>query len=359
MKKKFINLSIFLFGLWMGIVSFANAQTTEKSKAVVKTFSATGANSVRHVIIRTESSKVNVSSWNAPEAQIAVVVNITTDNPETARSILDKITIQYNQDGNEARATTLINGKADNLNWLRRRVQKFEIRFDVRLPSDAGLDVKNEFGTLQIDSMRGPIHTQMDYGNVNATALMNNNNIFEGNYAHYDIHFLHGGKFRTDYAKIYLDMGFYVRISGDYNTTHLQRIKKLNLVGDYNKVKAKRIKDLFALGDFLEFNIDRIYNARIRGDYNKIVLHELGRGFHNFITSGDFNHITITNPKAVAYVLQMDTENSEWKISGLKYEGESKKNAHLRTYYKKPDTQAKISIVGDYLHIEITNPSRL
>ncbi len=358
MKRKCINRSILLLVLWLGSGMLALAQNAEDSKAVVKTFAATDADSIRQVLIQTQYSTVNVSSWNRSDARVAVIVSVRAENADRARELLDKIEIEYKRTGDEARATTLVNGDADNFAWLRKHAKEFSIRYDIRLPSTAGLKVSNDFGTLQIDSLRGPIHTRMDYGNVSATALKNNNNYFEGDYANFHIHFLQAGKFAVDYAKIFLDFGFYVRIAGDYNTVHLQRIKKLNVDGDYNKIQAKRIKDLFSIGDFQEITVDRIYNIRTRGDYNKIVLHELGRGFHNFITSGDFTRITITNPKAVAYVLKMDTENSEWKISGLKSESSGKeKDTHIRTYYGKPDARALIRIEGDYLQIAITNPS--
>ncbi len=348
-----------LLMLWLGIAFPARAQNAEVTKALMKSFSATAADSIRRVILQTEYSTVNVSTWDSARAQVAVVITVRAKDADEARKVLDKIDVRYEQTGDQARATTLVNGETDNVDWLTKRTDKFNIRYDVRLPATAALDVSDDFGTLEIDRLRGPLHTQMDYGNINATALKNNDNLLEGDYANYHIHFLQAGKFSGDYGKISLDFGFYVRIWGDYNSARLLRIKKLNVDGDYNKVEAKRIKDLFSTGDFEEYTIDRIYNARIRGDYNKIVLHELGRGFHNFITAGDFTRITITNPKAIAYVLDMDTKNSEWKITGVKSESSGKDtDSHLRTYYGKSDAQAMIRINGEYLHIAITNPSK-
>ena len=142
------------------------AQTVKKD--LHKEFSTTSSSELK---IDNQFGNITVNEWDQNKVVIDVNIEVTAGDESKAQKLLDKITVDFKEDGNKLAAKTKM-GDDGNMNFGKKGdKQSFHINYTVKCPKDLKLSLENQFGDLIIGSLTGSFRADHQFGSLNAVSL--------------------------------------------------------------------------------------------------------------------------------------------------------------------------------------------
>lgn len=169
--KRLIAYSIFYFALLLfaGEAFAEGSPWLNKKKTITKSYPL-NANS--EVSIKNSFGDVKINHWNKNEVKAVITIIISSDNEALAQELFDQIWINDNN-GNTVSFETKIgnNGSNSNKIKLKNKNATFHINYDVYLPEQTTLTVKNAFGNTYVNSRTGLTKLEQEYGDLKVEDL--------------------------------------------------------------------------------------------------------------------------------------------------------------------------------------------
>src|SRR5260370_4652343 len=99
------------------------------------------------------------------ELKISATIHAQADSREQAQNFADKVQIDVEQTTQGVEVHTRY--PEDNRNWFGRKNTSYSVDYDIALPSDASLVVKNSFGSVNATGVRGRSEFENSHGSLN------------------------------------------------------------------------------------------------------------------------------------------------------------------------------------------------
>ena len=150
----------------------ANRGQEEVSKGFQKTVTLVAGQSVR---IEHKFGEVRVRGESGRDVRISATIRAQAGSREEAQSFADKIQIDVQQTSEGVRVRTIY---PDEGRHLFGRNTSYSVNYDIAMPSEAPLNVRNNFGNTDVSAIRASTDIENSHGNVSArdvgTARLNN-----------------------------------------------------------------------------------------------------------------------------------------------------------------------------------------
>ncbi|HUX97134.1 MAG TPA: hypothetical protein VMV47_15475 [Bacteroidales bacterium] len=169
MKRYYYKTGLLLLAAILCFPLFARAE--EVSKEFHKEYTP-GPNTTLE--INNRYGDVAITSWDKNQIVIDVKVTVELPNREKAEKLLEYIDVQFTEDGDLIKATTVIDDKFSFTGWGGES-RKFSIDYDVKMPKNIALRLANRYGNTKINEMTGPVSLDIKYGNLTAGRLVRGN----------------------------------------------------------------------------------------------------------------------------------------------------------------------------------------
>lgn len=141
------------------------AQTLKKD--LHKEYSTTSSSELK---LDNQFGKITITDWDQNKVVIDVNIEVTSSDQNIAQKLLDKITVDFKEDGNRIIAKTSIDNGNMNNNHKGDK-QSFHIDYTVKCPKSIQLSVDNQFGDVIVSSLTGPFNADIQFGALNAVSL--------------------------------------------------------------------------------------------------------------------------------------------------------------------------------------------
>lgn len=150
------------------LIAGINLGAQSLKKDFHKEYSATSSSELK---IDNQFGNITVTDWDQNKVVIDVNIEVTASDESKAQKLLDKINIDFKEDGSQIIAKTKI-GENGNLNFKTKSdKQSFHIDITVKCPKSINLSVDNQFGDVIISSLTGPFKADLQFGSLNAVSL--------------------------------------------------------------------------------------------------------------------------------------------------------------------------------------------
>ena len=159
--------STLLVALFVAAGLSLGAQTLREESS--KEFSATASTELS---IHNQFGNITVTDWDQNKVVVSVIIEVTNSDEAKAKKLMDKIKIDFKEEGNRITAKTNI-GEQGSLNIHNNKGEKQSFRIDyfVKCPKSIRLSLNNQFGDLIISTLTGAFEADLQFGNLNAVSL--------------------------------------------------------------------------------------------------------------------------------------------------------------------------------------------
>lgn len=246
---------------------------------------------------------VKINSWNRKEVKVDAVISVYAGNERTANDILDRINIESN-DGEPVSFKTIISGNISN----GKSQTVMEINYQVYMPAENPLSVKNHFGSTQIPDWLGDINVEQSYGNI-VTGIVPNAQDFKVRFGRLSAKAIHNGNINISYSDLAIDqlkgsINARIDFCGNAKIALLKDLEKLDMKSSYSDVTLQVPESLSALlnintsyGDLKNKSTVSMINETKEKKYgptfNKIFSGKTGSGKSKINISSSFGEVIL------------------------------------------------------------------
>lgn len=128
------------------------------------------ANPETTLTISNSFGNVQMEKWDGNEIQIKVVITVEGKSESAAKEALDRMTVEFREEGNRVMART--ENKCDCGN----KIKEFSIDYSIKVPSGIAVSLKNSFGDLFVQGHNGPVEIDVEHGDFKIRNLTHEDN---------------------------------------------------------------------------------------------------------------------------------------------------------------------------------------
>lgn len=114
--------------------------------------------------IENKFGEVRIHGESGRELKISATIRAQADSHEQAQSFADKVQIEVQQAAQGVEVRT--HYPEDNRNWFGRKNASFSVDYDIAMPSDAALVVRNSFGSVDATGVRSKSEFDNSHGSL-------------------------------------------------------------------------------------------------------------------------------------------------------------------------------------------------
>ncbi len=109
--------------------------------------------------------EIRIHGESSRELKISATIRAQADSREQAQTFADKVQIEVRQTAQGVEVRT--NYPEENRNWFGRKNASYSVDYEIAMPSDAPLFVKNSFGSVNAAGVRGKSEFDNSHGSLN------------------------------------------------------------------------------------------------------------------------------------------------------------------------------------------------
>jgi len=142
--------------------SAANLGQEQVTRDFQKTLSL-GAGQSFH--IENKFGEVRIHGESSREVKISATIRVQADSREQAQGYADKVQIEIEQTAQGVEVRT--HYPEENRNWFGRKNASYSVDYEITMPADAPLNVKNSFGSVTVTGVRSKSEFDNSHGSLN------------------------------------------------------------------------------------------------------------------------------------------------------------------------------------------------
>jgi hypothetical protein len=290
--------------------------SVEKKKSVIKIYDASSKD---NLLIDNQFGQVKVNLWDKNEIRVDISITANASNDDRAKEYLDGVVIEDKRDGNQISIRTVIN-KTNNSNWSwksNNNEKNFvQIDYNVSMPKNTPLTVKNRFGNTNIPVFRAPLSVVSKYGSFTATDLVGNKNDIDVSYGKAEIQQMLNGNLDIAYSTLDLAKAENIVLNNKFGKMKIGEVETFDGQISYSGGRigtlkgSSKIKLSFSGG----FRIDQLNpsadNVDILASYSSVVI-PMENNECNFDVTVSYGGFKYPNDRKVTFTQNDDDRKDD------------------------------------------------
>ncbi|MFN8346399.1 MAG: hypothetical protein U0X91_15455 [Spirosomataceae bacterium] len=250
----------------------------EKKKSVIKIYDVTSKD---NLLLDNQFGQVKINLWDKNEVRVDISITANANNDDRAQQYLDGVEIEDKKEGGQISIRTIINKTGNsNWSWKNNNGEKnfVQIDYNVSMPKNTPLTVKNRFGATNIPVFRAPLVVVSKYGSFIANELVGSKNDIDVSYGKAEIQQMLNGNIDVAYSSLDLTKAENLILSNKFGKMKIGEVETLDGNISYsggrigNLKGSGKIKLSFSGG----FRIDRLNpsadNVDIEANYSSVII---------------------------------------------------------------------------------------
>ncbi|WP_231625470.1 hypothetical protein [Pedobacter sp. R20-19] len=308
---------------------------SEKSKTYSKSFSVDANDKVN---LNNQYGSITIKTWDKKEVKVDIDIKAFSNSDSEAQKMINAVTIDASKNGDVVTVSTIMGerngrygrGTKNGVTTWRREVK---INYIVYMPASNSLTISQQYGNVEVGNIFGPTSLKVQYGNLVAGSLNNNNNYVNVQYGKCDIREINAGVVKHSYnGPVNIGSVGTLELDAEYVAVNINSIRRsadlkiqygkgltvgtiggnLLLNAEYAKVNINTVKGNMvakqAYGDLTiasagKIAVDAEYSnvtlgsvngdANIKMDYNRLNINEINPACKNFTFGGEYVSVSL------------------------------------------------------------------
>lgn len=335
-----------------------------KQKRVKKEFNVSPNDLLK---ITNSYGNIDVVTWDQDRVEIEVIVKTNGNDEEKVEKRLREIDVAFNQTAGQVTAKTLLEKDENNSFWGNifgggSNNVNMEINYRVKAPVTNRVDLSNDYGSINLDKLKGDAKISADYGKLMIGELHGNNNELNFDYTrNSSIGYIKRGKINADYSEFTIDEAGTLDLSADYTDSNILKVENLGFNNDYGSLKVDKLRNIKGEGDYLGIKLGLVYGSvDVNMDYGSLVVQKIMPSFKNMNVTSDYTGVKIGYDKDAPFSFEVKTayggvngiNNSNFTVNKRNQSGSDN---YYQGYYQSENTGGKIYVDSSYGSVSFTD----
>lgn len=348
--KVYNFISLFIFLLFVG---YAYPQNTKEFHEEIE------VNSNAEVEIRNQFGNVTVVSWDENRVVLDILVTVKGKNQNKIESKLNEIDIDFELNKSKVVAHTRIN-EGWGISWFNSNNLTYQIDYEVKVPKNSPLTIKNDYGAIVINSTNAPVNISCDYGKLVLGDLHSDQNELHFDYTtNSTIDFIKGGHIYADYSGIEIAEAENIELQADYTNATFSTIQNLLFKNDYGKLTVHQVNEIEGEGDFLTLRIGDLYREiDLTHEFGSIKVTHIMPSTERVMINAEYTGIQLGIDPKWSFDYALDLEYASLKET-LNLEPKIQRVESMRKYYNGTVGEypiAKLTVTTEFGNLKL-NPN--
>ena len=333
-----------------------------KQKKIKKEFKVSANDLLK---IDNSYGNLDITTWNENRVVIEVFIETNGNDEDHVQKRLDEIDVAFNQSSGQVSAKTLLErsnsswwsnifGSSNNVN--------IKINYRVKAPVTNNVDLSNDYGSINLDNLKGDAVISCDYGKIMIGELHGENNRLSFDYTNNStIGFVKRAKINADYSEFNIDEVGTLDLSADYTESSIQKVENIGFSCDYGSLKVGKLRNIKGKGDYLGVKLGLVYgSAELRMDYGSLSIDKIMAGIKDVEITTDYTSIKLGYDKEASFSFDVSTEYGG--VKGLNGNGfsvnkrnQSGSDNYYQGYYLSGNSGGNIRINSSYGSVTFTD----
>lgn len=277
------------------------ANAIERKKTIIKLFDVDPGDALS---IDNQFGQVTIGLWDKPEMRVQITIVANSDSDERVQRFIDAVSIDEKRSDNQILLRTNFSQNVTS-NWSLGKWKNggdrnyVKINYDVMMPKQNALTVRNKFGDTNIPVFHAPLTVYVRYGNFNANELTNHRNDIDVAYGKADIGNMDQGKLDIAYSSLDLSRVNVLNLTNKFGKMTIGNVGKIDADINYSGAKigtlreSGKIKLDFSGGFRIEQLPKTADNLNIQAAYSSVALpvdSDSDCDFDVTVSYGNFNY---------------------------------------------------------------------
>ena len=286
---------------WAGNPIGCELGAIEKKKTIIKLFDVSSND---NLVVDNQFGQVSIGLWDKSEIRVQITIIANSDSDEKVQKFLDAVSIEEKRSGNQILVRTNFSQNSIS-NWSLGKWKDggernyVRINYDVMMPKQNALTVRNKFGNTSIPAFQAPLTIYSRYGNFSADDLTSHQNDIDVAYGKADIGNFGQGKVDMAYGSLELARANILMLTNKFGKMNIGNVGKLDADINYSGAtigtlrESGKIRLDFSSGFRIEQLLKSADNVDIRANYSSVALPlESGNDcdFDVTVSYGNFNY---------------------------------------------------------------------
>lgn len=308
MKQK-LHYRLLCLLLLLPALIFANSTPTKIYKISKERIIQKSYNVDKNATLKVSNrfGNVDIITWDQNIIEFDVLIRVSGNSTDKVEDRLERIDVDFSATNSLVSAITKIEKNKSNWwNWGKKMNLKIEINYVIKLPITNSINISNDFGNVNVDTLKGVAIINCDHGNITTKELMADGN--ELNFDHTkDCYFeyINSGKINADFSSYTVAKAKDLIINADHTSSHVEVAENISYNCDFKSLKVDNVNNITGNADHLTLLVGNVYkNASIKSDFGSVKIGKVASNAQNIEI--DAEHASISMGYASAYNFSFD-----------------------------------------------------
>lgn len=312
MKKLAHKLSLLIVLLFVGSAISAKRKSSEKEKLITERIVLKASEKIE---VDTKFGELKINTWEKNEVLLKVTIRVKDGSEKRAQELIDKIDINISHTPSKLIIKTDISGDDDEIKIKTNKDGYLEINYELTVPSNNSLNIKNSFGALILDKMDANVKVDMKFGAATIGELNGDQNDLSFEFCDpVVINRFYGGKIDLKFSKLELLKSEKLNVTSEMSTVKVDKVTKAQFYLKFGSLDLNEVKDIVLESQMSSVNIESLHgDGQIKNKYGKLNIANVLPSTTSLKVNGEFSPIHINLSSRGSYKVV-----AECKMSGLK-----------------------------------------
>ncbi|WP_138434521.1 hypothetical protein [Winogradskyella algicola] len=314
-----IHFRIAILLLLMPFITLANTNAeigkTTKERNIKKSFDVSADATLK---IDNSYGNLDIVTWDQNRIEFDITIEVTGNNANKVEERLNEISVSFNNTKDLVTAKTNFENKDKNWwSWNNNKKLKIEVHYRVKMPITNNVDLDNNYGSINLDRLKGKAKIHCSYGKVTTKELM-----ADGNYINFDyskgcyFEFIKSGKLYADYSEFTIAKTKSLYLNTGYTNSIIENSEDVEFNCDYGSLRVDNINSLKGNADYLTLRIVNLYKSiNLKADYGSLKIDRIASKANNVEIDSEFMGITISYDSNYSFDFDIDLEYASLRDS--------------------------------------------
>ncbi|WP_339625692.1 hypothetical protein [uncultured Winogradskyella sp.] len=305
-----IQYKLALLLLLIPFITLANTDViepkTSKERNIKKSYNVAPDATLK---VTNSFGNLNIITWDKNQIEFDITIRITGNDAEKVQDRLNRISIDFSASNDLVSAvTTIERNKSNWWNWGKKINLKMEIDYIIKMPMTNNVNLKNEFGTILLDKLKGSSKISCNHGKITTKELMSNSNEISFNHTK-DSYFeyINKGEISANHSGFTISKTENIAIKANHTSSIVEFAENVAYDCNFGSLKVDNLNNIEGKGNHLTFRIGNVFKRlKIKGSHGSLKIDKIAAKANSIDIDTKFTSMTIGYDAAFNFNFDLD-----------------------------------------------------
>ena len=194
---------------------------------------------------------IMIHSWSKQEFSISVEIIVESRSEARIERLLENIEVDVRESDIEIYFET-------NINSGIKSKEKYKINYQVYMPENNPLHIKNQFGDVSMGDRKEKLYLDVSYGAFKINDLYSNKVEIELAFGNGSINHMQDGKIHAKYSHLNINKTHNIELSQSFSDVEIKEVNNIDLISKYGNVELGNAHNIDAEAKYSDFEIEEL-----------------------------------------------------------------------------------------------------